>query len=410
MTTTADGIRKQTIIAKQAGLGVPHVGAGGQILRRETSVFNLNKATFESTEIVSHQQSTGVRHGMQSPAGKFGGLLSPATYKLLMASALRKDFVAGVTTGAKTDVAAAVTSGASGTFTTAGSFNYLTLGFKIGDVVRWTGFAGGSAPNNNAHNFWVTGVTATVLTGTMLDGLPVVADAAGDSVTGTVVGKKTLAPLTGHTNDYFTVEDWYADISQSEMFTDNKLSQMMIDLPANGNAKVTFDLMALARVANVTQQNTAPTVETTTGLITSITGALLVGGVPQAAVTGVQVTVAEGAANVGPVVGSNFAPDISVGIIKVSGSFTAYFQDATLPTAYLNESVLSLALVATVDSTAASSFVGLTLSQIKLTSDTPDDGPKAILRTYSFTAQLNTAGGAALATDQTIMTIQDSDA
>ena len=51
-----------------------------------------------------------------------------------------------------------------------------------------------------------------------------------------------------------------------------------------------------------------------------------------------------------------------------------------------------------------------TMGRIKLTGDAPDDGEKSILRTYPFTAELNSAGGAALAWDQTIITIQDSQA
>lgn len=406
--TIASGIRKQTTFAKQTALGVPKIGAGGQILRRETSVFNLNKATFASSEIVSHQQSTGVRHGMQSPTGKLTGILSPSTYKLLVATSLRKDFVAGVTTGAVVTVTSAVTTGASGTFTrSAGS--YLTDGFKQGDVVTWAGWATTGVPNNS-HNFVITGLTATVMTGTMLDGVAVGAKAAGDSVTCTVKGKKTFAPLTGHTNDYFTFEEWYPDISQSELFTDAKVSQLMFDLPANGNSKFTADLMALGFTPNAAQQFTAPAVETTTGLITSVTGDLIINGVAMAAVTALQITIAEGAANVGPVVGSVFAPDISVGWIKVTGSFTAYFQDGVLPLAYLNESIVGLNMVCSVDNTPNSDIVGFTIGQLKLTSSTPDDGPKAILRTYAFEAQLNTAGGPALAQDQTIITIQDSQA
>src|SRR5712664_2873645 len=88
----SQGIKQQTVIAKQSGLGVPATGAGGQILRRETSVSSLTKGTFESDEIVSHQQSTGSRHGLQACTSKLTGLLSPATYKLYMAAAMRKNF------------------------------------------------------------------------------------------------------------------------------------------------------------------------------------------------------------------------------------------------------------------------------------------------------------------------------
>jgi hypothetical protein len=50
------------------------------------------------------------------------------------------------------------------------------------------------------------------------------------------------------------------------------------------------------------------------------------------------------------------------------------------------------------------------MGRIKITGDAPDDGEKNIMRTYPFTAEINGSGGAALAWDQTIITVQDSDA
>jgi hypothetical protein len=149
-------------------------------------------------------------------------------------------------------------------------------------------------------------------------------------------------------------------------------------------------------------------VETTTGLCAAVTGLLLVGGSVVGNVTGVQIKVEGGASASGPVVGSNFSPDTTMGKIKVTGSFSAYFQDSTLTAAFQNESVLQLIFVTTVDSTPSSDFVGFSLGRIKLGSDTPDDGEKGIIRQHSFVAEINSAGGAALANDQTIMSIQDS--
>lgn len=407
--TIAQGIKKTTAFKKQVGLGTPASGAGGQIMRRVTSVFTLAKQTYESDEIVSHQQSTGSRHGLQSVTGKVSGLLSPGTYSQFMASCLRKDFASGATTGALTNVTAASTGGATGTFTrAAGSF--ITDGFKQFDVVRWTGFVGGSATNNNAHNFLITNLTATVMTVLALDGTAVVADAAGDSVTATVTGKKSLVPLTGHTDDYFTFEDWQPDISQSEQFQDCKFNQMALDLPASGNAKVSFDLLGLKRNLNASQQFTSPTAETSTPILAAVTGVLMINGTQYVTVTGLKLQLDAGATADGPVVGSNFSPDISRGRVKVSGSFTAYFQDAVLNTAFQNETVLSLAVVLAFDSTPNCDFVSFVCTRLKLGSDTPDDGEKGIIRSYSFVAEINTAGGAALANDQTIMAVQDSQA
>jgi hypothetical protein len=402
----AQGLRKQTIVKKQSGLGVPAIGAGGQVLRRETSNFTKTKATYESEEIATHQQSTGARHGLQATTGKVNGLLSPATYQLFMASALRKDFAAGASTGALTNVTAAVVTGASGTFTrAAGSF--LTDGFKVGDVVRWSGWTTTGVPNN-AHNFLITILTATVMTGVMIDGVAVGAKASGDSVTGAVVGKKTLAPLTGHTNDYFTFEEWYADVEESELYPDMKLNQVSLDLPASGNCKVSFDFIGLRRTLDSAQQLTTPASETLTDVLAAVSGEVIVDGIPLGTLTGLQLTVAEGVTASGPVIGSDFSPDLSAGRIKVSGSFSAYFEDRVLMDIFDDETAIAILIVVAASNDPAADFIAFTLGRVKLSGDAPDDGEKGIVRAYPFTAEINRNGGAALAYDQTIMSIQDS--
>jgi hypothetical protein len=401
--TIASGIRKILVTKKQTALGSVASGSGGQIIRRRTSVFSAVRDTFESDEIVSHQQSTGVGLGMKHTTGKIEALLSAGTYSLFWATLLRKDFVAGATTGALTNVTAAI---GPATFTrAAGSF--LTDGFKQFDVVRWTGWAT-TGTANNSRNFWITSLTATVMTGIFLDGTTGGAKASGDSVTCTVVGKKTLAPLTGHTNDYFTFEEYYQDLARSEVFADCKLNQAAVNLPATGNGQCTFDWMGLSRVLSGSQNFTSPTAETGTGIMTAVNGALYVNGAAVTNVTGLQFTAVDNVTLDGPVVGSNSAPDLAVGRIKITGQFTAYFDANTLPALFDAGSRISLASVLTADQTATSDFLAFSLPTIKLTGDAPDDGEKAIVRTYPFTAEINTAGGAALALDQTILSIQDS--
>ncbi len=404
----AQGIKKTTAIKKQSALGTPAVGAGGQILRRESSVFTLAKGTFTSPEIVSHQQDTGIRHGTHATTGKIDGAMSPGTYKLFMASSVRKDFVAGSTTGALTNVTAAVTAGAQGTFTRAtGSF--ITDGFRLFDVVRWTGWSTTGVPNNT-HNFLILALTATVMTVLAIDGVAVGAKASGDSVTCTVVGKKTWVPLTGHTDDLFTVEEWYPDIVQSEMFTDVRLNSMDIDIPGSGVCKNSFDLPGLKRTLGAAQQLTSPATETTTSILAAACGVLIVNNAQMLAVTSIKFKVDEGYSPDGPVVGSLYSPDAGRGPVKVSGTITAYFQDSSLTTLYQNETVLNVAVVALTDQTAAADFIRYSMERVKLTGDAPDDGEKGIMRTLPFTAEINIAGGAGLASDQTILSIQDSQA
>lgn len=400
--TIAQGIKKQTCFGKQTGLGVPKVGAGGQILRRTSSVFTATRDMFENNEIVSHQQATGVTYGLQKADGKIDGLLSPGTYSSLIASALRKAFAA---TAAITGLS--ITIAGSGPYTlTRSAGSYLTDGVKVGDVARLT--AGSFNVANSNKNLLVTALTALVATVTPINGSALVAEGPIASATFTVMGKKSLVPLTGHTDEFFTFEEWYSDLSRSEIFTDSKVNQIQVTLPATGNATVNFNIVALDRVLSGTQSFTSPTAETTSSVLGAINGLIYLNGAKVGNVTGAQLSIDGGIKPVSAVLGSNFSPDMDRGRIRVSGSFTSLFDSSTIQLLYDTETVTSLIMVATSDPSATADFVTFTLGRIKITGDSPDDGEKGIVRTYPFTAELNGAGGADLAWDQTILTIQDS--
>lgn len=400
--TIAQGIKKQTCIGKQTGLGVPKVGAGGQILRRVTSVFVAARDMYENNEIVSHQQATGVTYGLQKASGKIDGLLSPGTYATLIAAALRKAFAATTAISSLS-----ITVAGTGPYTlTRATGSYLTDGIKVGDVVRLT--AGSFNAANLNKNLIVTTLTATVATVTAVNGTAMVAEGPIASATLTVPGKKSLVPLTGHTDDFFTFEEWYSDLGRSEIFTDSKIDKAEISIPATGNATVSFDIVALDRTLAASQSFTSPATETTNPVLAAINGLVYLNGAKVGNVTGAQVSINGGVTPVSAVLGSNFSPDMDRGRIRVSGSFTALFDAATIQLLYDTETVTSLILVVTADPTAAAEFFAMTFGRIKLTGDTPDDGEKGIVRTYPFTAEINSAGGTALAWDQTIITIQDS--
>lgn len=399
----AQGINKKTVYKKQTGLGAAATGSGGQIVRRTSSVFQAPPDTYESNEIVSHQQGTGVGIGVVKPAGKIDGLLSPGTYSALLASLLRKDMTA---TAAMTGLSITIAASGQNWTLTRGSGDFLAGGLKIGDVVRLT--AGTFNAANSQKNLLVIGLTATVATVKVVNGSALVAEGPIASATLAVTGKKSIVPLTGHTNDYYTFEEWYPDLTRSEVYNDQQIAQAALNLPATGNATISLDTVGRTRTLGSAQVLTTPTAETVTDILTAVNGVVLVGGTPVANVTGAQVTINGNTAHSDAVVGSNVVDDMQRGRVTVSGSFTAKFDSVTLQTIFEARSTTSLVLAITEDATANADFVVINIPMIKLTGDTPDDGEKAIIRTYPFTAQINSAGGAALATDQTIISIQDS--
>lgn len=406
MPTPAQGLFKTTSFGKQTALGTPKVGAGGQVLRRKTSIFTATRDTSSNDEIVSHRQDTGITYGLKKSNGKINGNLSPGTYSVLVAGALMKDFVATTPMTVGTDCVAA----ANAPQFVDGSSAFLSSGLKVGDVVRFTGFTT-TAVGNNSKNFWITALTANNMTGIFLDGSAVIAKTETGSVTCTVVGKKSLVPLTGHTNDFFTFEDWYSDKSRSEVFPDCKVNQLSFGIPAAGPATLDLDIVGVGtRTLAGAQSFTTPAAETTTDVVQAVNGAVYVNSALAAHITTLSLTVDRGITPVGASIGSAVSPDLNQGRVKVSGSFTAMFDDNTLQALYDAGTAVSLSVVACSDTSATSDFVGFTMGKIKLTGDAPDDGEKAVLRTYPFTAEINGAGGTALAFDKTILTVQDSQA
>lgn len=407
MPTIAQGISKTTSIGLQTALGTPNV-ATAQILRRKSAVFQAMRDMFESDEIVSHHMSTGSAYGLKKAQGKIDGLCSALTYQLPIQGLLEKVFAATPPLVLGTDV----TSQAAAPQFVDASAGLLAGGIKQYDVVQFTGFTT-TAVGNNSRNFWITALTASSITGIFLDGGAAVLPKSPEtgSVTCTVVGKKCFTPMTGHTNSYYTFEEFYSDLPRSELFPDCKISQISFGLPATGNATISIDVVGLGiRTLSAAQQVTTRTVETTTPIMSAINGSMYVNGAATTNITGAQITISNSAATMGAVIGSNTAPDVQKGRIKVSGSFTGLFDAVTIQSFYDAETNISLGLVMTGDQTATSTLMGFSLGRIKITGDTPDDGEKGIVRTYPFIAELCITGGAALPFDQTIITIQDSNA
>lgn len=400
----AQGLTKQTVFAKQSALGTPAT-TGGKIKRRTNSVFTRNVATYEGNEIVEHQQSTGSTAGIQQTSGKLDALLSPGTYTEQFASLLRKD--AAATTAITTLSLTIASSGSNWTITRA-TGDFLTGGIKAGDVVRIT--AGSVNALNLNKNVLVISLTATVLTVRTLNGTAMFAEGPIASCTISVPGKKTWVPTSSHTNDFWSVEEWYPDLTRSELFTDCKIAKADVAIPATGNATVSFDVPGLNRTRAGAQAIGSPAASTTTNVLTAVNGLVVVNGTATT-ITGAQLSINGNIAPGEAEVGSNSISDMIRGEIAVTGSFTAKFSGVTLQDLYDNQTVIKLFLVVTDGSTGTADFVTFVMSAVKLFGDNPDDGEaKEIIRTYPFTAQINGSGGASLADHQTIISIQDSQA
>lgn len=376
---TATGIAKRVVYKKETTFGTLAGATGAQTIRRVSSNFNLTKETYQSEEIRTDYQIADFRHGVRSVEGSISGELSSGAYSDFLASAVSRNFSAVTATALGSTTIAA--SGATYTITrTTGS--YLTDGLRIGSVIRLTGFN----TNNNAKNLLVITLTATIATVVVLNGTTLTPETVASGGTYSVPGKVTYAPTTGHTDDSYTVEEFYSDIGQSEVYTGNKINTVSLALPATGLVTAEFGFMGQdLKQTGTTAYFTSPTAQGTNGIFAAVNGALIVNGAVVALVTGLNININRNMTSEA-VVGSNVKPEIYEGRISVEGDFSTLFQDRVFADYFNNETEVSLVCAVTESSAGNANFMTFTLPRIKLGTDTKDDGEKGIVSQNSFTA------------------------
>lgn len=395
------GTAKQVGYKKETTWGTLAGNTSGKLLRRVTANFNLAKETYESAEIRTDRQIADFRHGVRSAAGTLNGELSPATYADFMGSVVARDF-----TTAPTATGLTVTIAADGDLyivsRSAGS--WLTDGFKVGMVFSLAG--AGLASANAGKNLLIASVSASDLTVAVMNGSMLTEEADVASVTATAGGKVTYVPSTGHTDDSYTVEEWYADIAQSEVFTGMKVGSVSVQLPATGlsTIDVSFTGKDMAQTGT-TQYFTSPTAQNANGIFAAVNGVLLVNGAPVALVTSADFSVERATENA-TAVGSNSVAEIFTGRIRVTGNMSVYFQDAAFRSYFDDETPVTLVLAMTASNDAAADFVTFTIPKAKLGSFSKNDGELGIVASTSFQALLN--GDTSAGLPATTIQIQDS--
>lgn len=377
----ANGVEKVLIYQREDGCWgeLPSVPVG-QAVRRVTGNFSLSKESYSSEELRSDHQMVDFRHGVRSVEGSINGELSPGTYSDFIAAALARDFTA-VTgeTGLTVDISDA---GAPIYTITRSAGDFTTSNLKVGQVVQLSG----ANVANNGKNLLIVAMTTTVLSVIVLNGGTLVNDLAATPVSITAPGKVTYIPSTGHTDVSYTVEEWYNDIQQSEVTTGNKVNTVGISLPATGLVTADFAFMGKDLVrAETTKFFTNPTAQGEDRVFASVSGALIIDGVPVSLVTSLSININKNLTSEA-VVGSNVKPTMEYGRILVDGEFSSMFSGKQFADAFRDEKEIALVCALTTGTENDAQFMTITLPRIKINSDTKNDGEQAIVSTHSFQA------------------------
>lgn len=401
----ATGVNKQIAYKKETTFGVLAGDGGAAQLRRVTASFSPTKETYQSNEIRTDYQIADMRHGVRSATGSVSAELSPGSYARFMESVVARDFaVVSDIAGLEVTIA---TSGVNFTVTRSAG-DYIADGVKVGSVVTLAG-AGLNAANVG-NNLLVISVTATVLTVKVLSATALVAEGPIAAVTLSYPGKQTFIPVTAgtHTDDSYTVEEWFSDITQSQVYTGVKVGSFGMSLPASGlvTADISLQGADLAQSGG-TQYFTSPTAPDTNGILASVQGALLINGTEGACITDASININRTLENAN-CVGSDSTSDIFTGSITVDGSMSAFFSDGTLRDYFDNETEVTVVLALTSSEAKDADFISFVMPRVKLNSFNTDDSQTGITSSIDFMALVNSNTSTGLV-GSTIM-IQDSQA
>jgi hypothetical protein len=381
MPTFATGVAKQVAIAEETAEGTNPI-TGGKYLRRVSSDLAMNKDTYESQEILVSQQIRDARHGVHRPQGTFAGQVSPGSFNDFWQGILRNNFAAGVTMGPSTftldPVAGTLTLGAGG---------LLAAGFKRHDVFR---ISGAGAPNAaiNTVNLRINTLTDTVITSRDISKIIGLTAGSLAGITVSVVGRKISMPPIGALYKSYSIEHYFSDIGQSELFVGCKFGQTAIALPATGLVTFSSQVIGMNMIQSLTQQLTSPAPTTTSTSLAAVNGLVEYNNADVAIITGMNIQL-NGALGADPVVGSNIVPHIFQGRFRVTGNMTALFMDEVMFNTFLNETEVAVTLMLTMGSGPSADFMNFVMPRVKLMGSTKSDSDMALIQTFNFTALEN---------------------
>lgn len=375
---------------------------GAEKLRINPSAgLNLTRANIQPGEVRSDLMTQMGRLGSRVVGGSYSCDVSVGSFDTILEAIMRSTWVAAVV----------MTSADFTTITTttdtivAASGSWLTLGVRVGDIIRVTGKTGDGAPANNLTLTVKTVVTATIT----VVGTPLTLDAVADAGASVTILKK-LSNAAVPVRRSFYVEERLGDIDDSEVYGGVRWTGFTLRGTPDGMA--TLELRAMGGSQAAEGSGTSPLFTTPTeygsiGLVFVDATINLDGGTPLAVATSFELTCDLNAAAL-PVIGATVTPDIFDNDMTMSGSLTLLREDLSFVTGFNAETEYELqVMLQEPDAAEPKDTLNLFVPRIKFSGvDTPLGGDGAMVQTMPFMVGMKiSATPATSGYDQTMMTI-----
>lgn len=196
----------------------------------------------------------------------------------------------------------------------------------------------------------------------------------------------------GTTPKFFSIEDYASDIDQARLFTGMTVSTLGISMAPNQMVATTFGMVG--KDMSITQTQKTLTASSTNAPFDAYSGSIGIGaigtGTPSsvAVVTGIDFTLENSYAPTF-VIGSDSAPSLEYGRAEVSGTISAYFEDAALINRFLNETETGVQVIVN-DPTGSNPYT-FKFPRCKINSaDVGVDGPTSRIVSMEFVGLYDT--------------------
>ena len=197
----------------------------------------------------------------------------------------------------------------------------------------------------------------------------------------------------GTTPKFFSIEDYAADIDQARLFTGMTVSTLGISMAPNQMVATTFGMVGKDMTIGQTEKTL--NASSTNAPFDAYSGSIGIGaigtGTPSsvAVVTGIDFTLENSYAPTF-VIGSDSAPSLEYGRAEVSGTISAYFEDAALINRFLNETETGVQVIVN-DPTGSNPYT-FKFPRCKINSaDVGVDGPTSRIVSMEFVGLYDTA-------------------
>lgn len=370
-------------------------------LRRVNASFDVVKNLLQSNEINNSYQIKNFVTGTKNTKGTILGELTPGAYSHLISHALASSY--SWDTDELLITLKIEESPTSGLYRiTRQSGSWLTSNIRSGLVIRLDGTSLDSGTKNN--NLFVCSCSDLVLDVYVLNKSSLVLQDYIDGNRCYIAGAVTYAQKTNQIDKSFAFEECYTDIGHYELYSGNKIQSMQIDLQStNEYPSISFDLIGCDLVRKDTSPYFTSSSRNTNRSVSNKNSAIFIDGQPIGLVTAFNI-VANRDLGLNNAVGLSTAIAITENMLKVNGSFTVYFTDASLKQRYYDEVACAMSVVLAESNYKGSPFVCITLPKVIIKSMSKSDNASSLFDTYEFTTVLGTSDSYI----NTVLSIQDS--